>query len=290
MSFALVLNSSNVIGSQNSQFKYNFLGGNFVAKDMEMCIGNLTIPYSFFNVSTFYNNQTFSFTFPTGATTTTLSIFLTAGFYTVTDINQFCQNSMIAAGLYLKNASDEYVYYFDISYNVTYYAIQFVASIVPTALPSGFAFATSGFYSTLGGLPTTSNQVPQLILPSNGPLAILGFTAATYPPTQLGAAYSITSNALPPVGSTINSLIFRCNLVKNVCTTPADILDAANINSTFGSNITYAPNFEKWLPLSDGTFSNLIFTFVDQNLNSISANDPNVSITLLIRKIKSGSK
>ena len=60
--------------------KGNFLGGNFVAKDMEMCIGNLTIPYSFFNVSTFYNNQTFSFTFPTGATTTTLSIFLTAGF------------------------------------------------------------------------------------------------------------------------------------------------------------------------------------------------------------------
>lgn len=288
MSFALVLNNSNVIGTTNSQFKYNFLGGNFVAKDMEMCISSLTIPYSFFNVSTFYNNQNLSFVFPTGATTTTLNITLTAGFYTVTQINQFIQNQFIIAGLYLKNASSQYVYYYDISYNTAYYAIQFTASTVPNALPTGYSYATTGFYSTLAGLPTTSTQVPQLVLSSNSPLAILGFTAGTYPPTQPGVSYSITSNSLPPVGSTINSLIFRCNLVKNVCTTPADILDAANINATFGSNITYAPNFEKWLPISDGTFSSLLFTYVDQNLNTISALDPNVSITLLIRKIKSG--
>ena len=43
-------------------------------------------PYSFYNVSSFYSNKTFSLIFPTAATTVQYDITLPDGFYTVIDI------------------------------------------------------------------------------------------------------------------------------------------------------------------------------------------------------------
>ena len=65
---------------------------------------------------------------------------------------------------------------------------------------------------------------------------------------------------------------------------PSDILDAFPINADFGGAILYNPNFEKWITIGDGTYSNILFSLVDQNFNTINAQDPNVCITLLIRK------
>ena len=283
MAFTLILNNTNVIGSQNSQFKYNFLAGNFVAKDMEICVSALAFPYSFFNVSAFYNNQSFSLIFPTAATTTTLSITLPSGFYEVSDINNYIQNQCIATGLYLTNASGENVYYFDVTLNTTYYAVQIVCSPVPTSLPSGYTLATSGFYSTLGGLPTTG-FTPQLVLPASGGInTIIGFASGTFPTVQQTGIFTQLST-VTPIGSTINSLVIRCSIINNNVTIPSDILDGFPINTSFGSNILYDPSFEKWIPISDGTYSNFLISFVDQNLNTISANDPNISLSLLIRK------
>jgi hypothetical protein len=78
----------------------------------------------------------------------------------------------------------------------------------------------------------------------------------------------------------------RCNLVDNNIASPSDILDGVPINSTFGSNITYDPSFEKWVRMKDGTFNQMTITFNDQNLNTLFALDPNILLTLLIRKIK----
>ena len=79
----------------------------------------------------------------------------------------------------------------------------------------------------------------------------------------------------------------QCSLVDNPVTVPSDILDSLPIhNSTFGTNITYEPSFEKFIRLSDGVFNNFTFSFRDQSLNEFYARDPNVSITLIIRKKK----
>ena len=96
MSFTLVLNSSNVSNTNtNTTFKYNFIQGGFNVKDMEMCVSSITLPYSFYNVSSYYSNRTFSLIFPTAATTTTISITLPEGFYTVTGINSYIQQVCI---------------------------------------------------------------------------------------------------------------------------------------------------------------------------------------------------
>ena len=69
MSFTLVMNSSNVVGSNNNTFRYNFLSGNFTTKNSEMCISNVVIPYSWYNISSNYANNLLSIEFPTAAFT-----------------------------------------------------------------------------------------------------------------------------------------------------------------------------------------------------------------------------
>jgi hypothetical protein len=288
MSFTLVLNSSNVSNtSTNTTFKYNFIQGGFQAKDMEMCVSSITLPYSFYNISSYYANRTFSLIFPKGATTQTISVTLPEGFYTVTTINSYIQQICIDNGAYLIDSTGNYVYYQQLVYNSTYYSVQLLLYSVPTTLPTGYSYATTGtLYTSSANLPTTA-YTPQFVLASSGSIStIIGFVAgATYPSAQTTTKQSISST-LTPVGSTVNSLVMQCSLVNNSCTTPSDILDSMPINSTsFGSNIIYQP-YPNFVNLSNGTYNNFTFSFRDQNLNEIYARDPNVSITLIIRQKK----
>ena len=262
MAYNLVLNSSNVVGSNNSQFVYNFLGSTLHIKEgTRICISSLTIPYSFFNITQPYNNLTFQFNWRVGVTTTTYTITLPQGFYLVSDINQFLQSYMIQNGMYLINGSGDYVYYLQMVYNTTYYATQILSFAVPTSLPATWVQPSNWL-----GYPSVANT-PQLILSSNNFRKILGFSAGSYPPTPQTTDYSITSNVLPPIGSNINALIFSCNLVNNAVVVPSNILDSCPINATFGSNITYFPSFEKWVKINKGVYNNITFNILDQNLN-----------------------
>jgi len=280
MSFNLTLNSSNVVrGSNNTQFRYNFIGGNFTAQDLEMCVGSITMPYSFFNVSSFYQNKTLQYNFPTSTTPISRTLTLNDGFYTVTDINNALQADMIAAGLYLLDSAGNYVFYLNLSYDTTFYAIRLISYAFPTSLPSGF---TNPAGRTFPAVAST----PQLSIPATNSLGtILGFLPGAYPPAVQATNYNILSNTTP-VGSTVQSLIVRCNLAYNPVSMPSDCVDAFPINTTFGSNITYDPAFEKWVQLRNGTYSSAIVTIVDQNFNQIFAQDPNVAITLLFRKVR----
>ena len=132
MSFILTLNSTNVSNTNtNTTFKFNFINGGFTCKDYEMCISSITLPYSFFNVSSYYNNKTFSLIFPTAATTITYAITLPDGFYTITDINSYIQQQCVLNGAYLLDSSGNYVYFVKMVYDSTYYAVQFLYYLVP---------------------------------------------------------------------------------------------------------------------------------------------------------------
>ena len=286
MSFVLTLNSTNVSNtSTNTSFKYNFINGGFTCKNYEMCVSSITLPYSFYNISSYYSNKTFSLIFPTAATTIQHDITLPDGFYTVTEINSYIQLECQNHGAYLIDSAGDYVYFIQLVYNTAYYSVQLLTFIVPTLANIGtYTRPSTGLYSTTGtGLPTTSST-PKLVLASTGSIrTIIGFAAGTFPPTTQTSDYNISST-LTPIGTTVNSIIMRCSLVSNSCTSPSDILDSMPIKDTsFGSNITYDPSFEKFVNISDGTFNNFIFTFADQSLNEIYARDPNVSITLIIR-------
>jgi hypothetical protein len=294
MSFSLILNSSNNVSTAtNTQFKYTFLAGNFVAKNMEMCVASVTIPYAFPNVSTYYANTNFSIIFPVAATTQTLSITLPEGFYTLVDIQNYIENECIINNYYLVSGSQN-VYFFNISTNTTLYTTQIVCSPVPTALGT-YTYGSGGKWGTgAGGLPTTG-YTPQFVLPSSGGInSLIGWPAGTFPDVQQTTTYTQTGSAaqvaagispvIAPLGSTINSIVVRCSILKNNVTVPSDILDSFPIDVQYGSNINYNPSFEKWIPINDGTYSNFLLSFVDQNLNTIYSKDSTIGVTLLIRE------
>jgi len=277
MSNNLILNSSNVTNQPNV-FQYNFLNGAFVIPiGSEMCISGITIPYSWYNIQQqFYNNTIFQYTWTEAAITTTYTVQLPNGYYSVNTLNDYIQGELINQGLYLVDANGDNVYYISLVYNVSTYSVQLLSFAVPAVLPAG--------YTNPAGLvlPTVASTPQLIILPTNNFGTIIGFTAGTYPPAIQPTNYSVLSNTLPN-GSPVNSIIVRCNLVSNNVVSPSDILDSFPINGTFGSNLNITPNFEKWIKIKAGRYSSFTITFQDQNFNSIPILDINLLITLLLK-------
>lgn len=270
MSYNLVLNSNNAIN--NSTFQYKFINGFVINDEAELAISNIQIPYSWFNVTQAYNNNSVILTFPS-LIPTIITITFNDGFYTVTDLNAYIQQICITNGLYLINASGQYVYYLTLLYNTTYYAVQVVSQLVPTSLPAGFTQPANwvGYNTVL--------RTPQLTI-FNHFGKIIGFNAGIYP--SVNTANSSILSTFTPLGSNVNSLIIRCSLVDNQCGVPTDVLDTMPINTTFGSNINYSPYSIKFVKITSGIQQFLTISFVDQNLNALAAQDPNVTISLLL--------
>ena len=58
--FNLVINSNNVANSLNNSYEYKFKNGNFtVPEGSQIMITSMQIPYSWYNVSSRYNNSNF---------------------------------------------------------------------------------------------------------------------------------------------------------------------------------------------------------------------------------------
>ena len=103
MSYNLILNTTNVASQNKNVYKYDFINGGFTVKEgATMCVGNITIPYSFFNISSSLNNNTFSFIDWLGNAHV---ITLPNGFYQVSDVNNFLENYFLNNGMYLVNPS-----------------------------------------------------------------------------------------------------------------------------------------------------------------------------------------
>eukprot|EP00981_Chlorochromonas_danica_P013197 scaffold5965_cov109-Ochromonas_danica.AAC.3 len=99
-----VYTSDNVVtNGTKSQYAYNFInGGLSIPEGSMMCVSNVTIPYSWFNInSSLYNNNSFQYTFPTSTGQQTYTITLPNGYYDTTAINNYLQTQMIINGQYL---------------------------------------------------------------------------------------------------------------------------------------------------------------------------------------------
>ena len=282
MSFNLILNNTNVISSTNTIFQYRFInGGFFIPEGSEICIGTLSIPYAFFNITTANNNNTFNIISWTG---TVYNITLPNGFYTQTDLQQYLQTFFLNNALYLTNSQGDPVFFLYITVNQTYYANQLLVYNVPTAAefqpavvgnayygwsaPAGFVFAS----------PTT--KAPALQVLNNNFQQYLGFNAGTY---GGGATDQSFLSQFAPNTTSINSLIVTVNAVSNPVAIPTNTIDIVPITSAFGSNIVYEPKFEKWVKMASGTYNNIIINILDQNFNPITSNDPNATISLLLK-------
>jgi hypothetical protein len=293
MGFTLIINSSNLTNTNtNGTYTYNFIGGGFTVPDnMEIMLSSAQIPYSIFNITAAYNNNSFKISLPSGTTqfnyTQPFFVNIPDGFYTIEDLNSFVQQYAITNGLYLINANSENVYYTPkFSINSVAYAVEITLYTVPRSLPVGWTQPANWIgYSTY-----SLDRTPIIeILNTNKFSDFIGFIPKIYPPTlpNNNNNISLLSNKKPPIASYVNSIIVHCSLINNPVVSPSDILDAFQIaNINFGSNINYAPKIEKYVKLTKGTYSSMDVYLTDQNNNPIKFIDSNILITLFFKTKK----
>jgi hypothetical protein len=228
--------------------------------------------------SSAYNNTQFSVVIPVGASSTQINITLPNGYFSVTDINSFIQQQLIANGIgYLVDSNENYVYYIELVENPVFYSIQLNCYACPTALPTGWT--NPGAWT----LPSTT-RTPQLVVQSTNNFGrLIGFNAVTFPtPTQL-TNYSKISDFVPQI-SPVQSVFLTCNLLQNKYMSPQNVLYSfTSSGSTFGSIIERAPNFEQWVKVADGDYSSIEVQFLSQDYRPLPIQDVNITVLLLIK-------
>lgn len=286
----IVLNQSNLVqDGQNNKMVYKF-PNSVQFKNNQIAVSSVSMYYSWFNITSALGNNTFSYTWTVGTTTTTYTITIPDGLYEIETLNQLLQYNMIANGHYLVSGTSN-VYYAEFILNPTRYAVQINTYLVPTSLPSGYT-QPSGF----AGYPTTT-QNPVITIPS-GFSSIVGYTAGFSTNANVGNAY------VPPTSNYINkstggTLSYLSTTAPNVQPNSCIYFSMSNINNPYSqpSSIIYAlvpqgavgsliaerpPNF-MWNQMIDGTYNELRLTFLGTDLNPIAINDPQITVLLTIK-------
>lgn len=278
-SFNLILNNNNIIqvnGFYNT-FKYNFINGSFIIKEgMKLQLVSAQIPYSFFNISSLLNNNTFVLKWPKGTGYVDYNVIIPDGFYSYADLSNFLIYYCKLNGLYLVDNNGVTQNFISIQSNPTYYSVQINLTNIPITLPLNWSNPASL------QLPTTT-KTPIIQILNNKFSEYLGFTPGLYPPTTQSTSYMTLSNTTPRSSST-NSIIFRCNLINNNISIPGDVLDAIGIfNTPFGSNINYQSSLnDKKCSMKIGTYNEFTMLLTNEDGTPLQNRDPNVLLNLLI--------
>lgn len=278
----IILNSSNVVDNGfNDTYEYKFPTGAVNFKDDQICVESISMYFSWFNItsattSSQYNNNSFSFVWYDAGGPTTYNVVLPDGYYEVSDLNAYIQFFCVSNGLYLIDATGNYVYYLELVLNPQYYAVQLNCYPIPTALPA--------LWTNPGGItfPAVASTPLLIISPTNNFGKVIGFNAGTYPAVTQSFTYSVLSQNAPQV-SPVTSLVMTCSLLNNNFAVPNTLLYAFSpIATTFGGLINILPQQAAFTDIYDGSYNFLRIQFFDQNLNRIYINDPNVVLLFII--------
>lgn len=294
--FVIVLNQSNIVpDGQNNKLVYRF-PNSILLKDKYIAVSNISMYYSWFNITSSANNNTLKYSWTSGAVTTTYSIIIPNGLYEISAINNFCQFTMINNGTYWISSNGDNVYPFEIILNPNRYAVQINTYLVPIATPPLYSIPAN-----FAGWPAvTQNSVITIPPNFNG---IVGYTAnfatnanvanAYVPPTpstvnnnfvakNIAGTLSYLSNTSPQV-QPFNNVLFSLTNINNPYSQPSSIIYSLNPNVGVGEQIYETPPNFMWNKMIEGTYSELRLTFLSNNLEPLIIQDPNMTILLTIR-------
>ena len=288
----IIFTKSNLVKSDaKNVYKVDFPVSTLM-KDKSIALSSITIPNSWFNItsqntSAKFGNNTFSFTYPDGATNPTHNIVLQDGNYSVADVNEFIQFYCRENNLYVIDADGNNVYFLALSVNAPIYRLQFDSFQVYTAgnLPTGYTLPPGA-----PAPPTVNNTNPQLIIspiisPFLGFATYSGFNAGTYPalPTY-NARYSVRSQNSPSV-STVSNVFVLCNIASNRYNpSTSQVISSFNtLGAPFGTYIFFEPNTNNWVHCSGQQKNFITVSFVDNNFNPLYINDTDLIVNILIR-------
>lgn len=295
--FVIVLNQTNIVqDGQNNKLVYRF-PNSVQLRDKYIAVSNISMFYSWFNITNSSANNTIKYTWTSGTTTQQYSIVIPDGLYEISAINNYCQFQMVANGTYwINNISGDYVYPFEIILNINRYAVQLNTYLIPTALQPGFSIP-----GNFAGWPSiTQNCVVTFPASFN---IIVGYSAnfssnanvsnnynpqipananSNYATKNGFGTLSYLSNVSPQVQPN-NNVLFSLSNINNPYSQPSSIIYSLNPNVGVGEQIYETPPNFMWNKLIDGTYSELRLTFLGNDLKPLIINDPNMTILLTIR-------
>jgi len=286
----LVLNQSNIVADgQNNKLVYNF-PNSVTFKDAYMALSSISVYYSWFNITSSLGNNTFSYTWVSGSTTTNYTVTIPDGIYEISSLNSYLQFIFISNGHYLVDSNGLNVYYAEFLIVPSRYAVQINTFLFPTALPTG--------YTNPSGLVFPTNTFnPSIIIPSSlGNL--LGFqsglttdqnTSNGYTPPvsnyiskTSGGTLSYISTSSPNVQPN-SSLLISSSGINNPYASPTSIIYSLTPSGVaIGEIINEKPPEFMWNELISGTYNQIRLTILGTNLSPIQLNDPAITIILVI--------
>jgi hypothetical protein len=315
--FILILNRTNLVGTDNNQLVYNF-PNSVKFKDDYIAVSSISIYYSWFNISLPLANQYLSYTWYDGAVKTTYTITIPAGLYEIVGINNFIISQMYANGTYLlpapgTNSGNDY-FFFDLQVNPTRYGIQLNTYLLPTAADLANPVNTYfGCSYPAGHTPPTVSYNPQVSFnPINNDATqpysqfhnIVGYA------TDFVSAENLNNSFVVPAGNTLiaksgagtisylstqspevqpnSSLYFTSSLVNNTLAQPTGIIYSLTPNVAIGGIINERPPQYLWNKIIDGTYNQIRVSILGTDLRPIKIEDPAMTILLAIRSRDEG--
>jgi len=287
----IIMNSSNLVrDGQNNKLVFKF-PNSVLFKKSAIAFAGCSMYYSWFNITSSYSNNTFSYNWINGAgVPTTYTLTIPDGLYEVNQLNEFLQFNFIANGHYLVDNAGKNVYYAEFLVNSARYAVQINTYLFPTALPVGWSNPAGVAFP-----PQSFN--PIITLPPNIN-RILGYTAnfttnqnlnnAYTPPTSdfesklANGTLSYISTSAPDIQPN-SSILFSLSNVDNAYAQPSSIIYTLVPQVSVGEIINEKPPEFIWSRLIDGTYSELRMTILGTDLNPIKINDPAITIILVIK-------
>jgi len=293
----LILNSGNIVpNTNNTELVYAFPAGSITIKEsQQIALATLQMYYSTFNITALNNNNTYQYVWVDG---TVVNVTMPDGFYTLDDINNFLQFTMIGNGHYLVSGSN-FVYLLNWITNATYYTIELQVFPIDTTIATANSWTIPT--SPTWVIPTAQAISPMINILNNNFTKVVGFQTGYYPqgspsysqavisgtpPTQIQTPAFTSQQAYQsttaPQITPLSSYVLTCNLINNNYSVPNNLLYSFAPQGAFGSQFTIQPNFPAYINVNPGQYQFITLKLLDQNLLPIAIQDPNFVIQLII--------
>lgn len=304
----LVLNQNNLVQDGNNNTLVYKFPNSVTFSNSEIAIAQITMYYSWFNISSKLANNTFTFNWINTAGTnnyTTYTIRIPDGLYEIADLNNFLQfvclnapslsTSIISPTptrpFYLVDSTGDNVFFAEWIVNPTAYAIQLNTYSVPTTLPTGWTNPGSTLLpaQTFNPVITTPTKFNEIVgfstsFSSSQNQNNSGVNPGTSTAYKIDSTFSYLSTQTPQVQPNSNLLVSISN-IDNVYANPTSIIYSLAPSVAIGELIVEKPpqfNFNKLLR---GTYNELRLQFLGTDLQPVTIKDPNMTILLCIKDV-----
>jgi hypothetical protein len=285
------MNGTNIVqDGNNNKLVYRF-PNSVVLKDKYIAVSSISMYYSWFNITTVYTNNTFTYTW-NGTLNKTYTVTIPDGLWDISAINNYIQYICLQNGTYW-TVSGTYYYPFELIVNANRYAIQLNTYQIPTSTPTGGTTPPAGWPTTVfNSIVTFPSDFNEIVGYSAGFASAnnVGGGITFQTPSKSTNYASVNSvntisylSDLPPQVQPYSSVLFSLSNINNPYTQPSSIIYSLNSNVGVGELISEKPPNFMWNRMIDGTYSELRLTFLGPNLQPLIINDPNMTILLTIR-------